>query len=92
MSGAAERKAVLKAFDKNWWPMGEEGLKMEEEAQKDIVKFFGVRVAPHLPKEWTMTPPEGTAGFKVTFETVRADKIPLNKEATDELNRLDAKG
>lgn len=42
MSGKAERKAVLKAFDKNWWPLGEEGKKMEQEAAKYLGVNYGV--------------------------------------------------
>lgn len=42
MSGKAERKAVLKAFDKNFWPLGEEGKKMESEAAKYLGVKYGI--------------------------------------------------
>lgn len=42
MSGKAERKAVLKAFDKNHWPLGEEGKKMEAEAAKYLGVKYGI--------------------------------------------------
>lgn len=39
MSGKSERDAVLKAFNKNYWPLGEEGKLMEQEAST----FLGVK-------------------------------------------------
>jgi CDP-4-dehydro-6-deoxyglucose reductase, E1 len=37
--GKAEKKAILKFVDKNWWPLAGEGEKMEKEA----AKFLGVK-------------------------------------------------
>lgn len=39
MLGAAEKKAAMKIINKNWWPLAEEGKKMEAEA----AKFLGVK-------------------------------------------------
>lgn len=37
--GAAEKKAAMKIINRNWWPLAEEGKKMEVEA----AKFLGVK-------------------------------------------------
>lgn len=37
--GSAEKKAINRIIDKNWWPLAEEGEKMEKEA----AKFLGVK-------------------------------------------------
>mgnify|MGYP000913855389 CR=1 FL=1 len=39
--GKEEKKAIMKVVDKNYWPLAEEGKKMEEEA----AKFLGVKHA-----------------------------------------------
>lgn len=42
LSGDEEREAVLKAFDKNYWPLGEEGKLMEEEAAAFLDVQYGL--------------------------------------------------
>lgn len=37
--GKAEKKAIMRVVNKNWWPLAEEGIKMESEA----AKFLGVK-------------------------------------------------
>lgn len=37
--GSEEKVAIMKAVNKNYWPLGEEGVKMEQEA----AKFLGVK-------------------------------------------------
>lgn len=37
--GDAEKKAIMRIVDKNWWPLAEEGKKMEQEA----AKFLGIK-------------------------------------------------
>lgn len=39
MIGNAEKRAIMKVVNKNWWPLAEEGKKMEEEA----AQFLGVK-------------------------------------------------
>ena len=57
---------LFKAFENN-----HEKFKtaLEDEAKKDIVKFYEKRVEPHLPKEWEPMLPPGSSGFKITVET-----------------------
>lgn len=40
--GAEERRALLKSIDKNFWPLGEEGVKMEKEAAKFLGMKYGI--------------------------------------------------
>lgn len=40
--GKAEKNAIRKIVDKNWWPLAEEGRKMEEEAAKFLGVKYGV--------------------------------------------------
>src|SRR5882724_9393912 len=42
MFGKEERKALLKSIDKNFWPLDEEGRKMEEEAAKYVGTKYGI--------------------------------------------------
>lgn len=37
--GKEEKKAIMKVVDSNWWPLAEEGVKMEKEA----AKYLGVK-------------------------------------------------
>lgn len=39
--GKEEKKAITKVVNRNWWPLGEEGVKMEKEA----AKFLGMKYA-----------------------------------------------
>lgn len=42
MLGEAEKKAVMKVMDKNWWPLAEEGRLMEQEAAAFLGVKYGV--------------------------------------------------
>src|SRR5882724_603195 len=42
MFGKEERKALLKSIDKNFWPLSEEGVKMEKEAAKYLGMSYGI--------------------------------------------------
>lgn len=39
---AAEKKAIMSVVNKNWWPLAEEGKKMEQEAAKQLGVKYGV--------------------------------------------------
>lgn len=40
--GADEKKAINKVVNRNWWPLGEEGVKMEKEAAKFLGMKYGL--------------------------------------------------
>lgn len=40
--GNEEKNAIKKTVNKNWWPLGEEGLKMEKEASKFLGVKYGI--------------------------------------------------
>lgn len=42
MLGEAEKKAIIKSINKNFWPLGEEGKKMEAEAASFLGVKYGV--------------------------------------------------
>lgn len=40
--GEEEKKAIMKVVNRNWWPLAEEGLKMEQEAAKFLNVKYGI--------------------------------------------------
>lgn len=42
LMGKEEKRAIMKVVDKNYWPLGEEGAKMESEAAKFLGVKYGV--------------------------------------------------
>lgn len=42
LTGKAEKQAIMKVVDRNWWPLAEEGRLMEKEAAKQLGVKYGI--------------------------------------------------